>query len=61
MEPEKTAESSQFAGKLYQAVLSLQAGVLAHERHIHRMAQALAFAKVMGSSNIGHRHFPRVS
>ena len=48
MDPEKMTESTQFARMLYQAVLSLKPGDLSPAPQVHRMAQALALAQVMG-------------
>lgn len=47
MDPEKMTESIQFAGMLYQAVLSLSPAGLSHGPQVHRMAKALALVEVM--------------
>ena len=52
MNPENTnqkmTDSSRYARMLHQAVLSLKPGETSPARQVHRMAQALAVAEVMG-------------
>jgi hypothetical protein len=49
MDADRFAESTQFARKLQQAVLSLRPGAPAARRHVPRMAQALALAELMAA------------
>ena len=49
MDADRFSESTQFAGKLQQAVLSLRPGAPMARRQVTRMAQALALAQVMAA------------
>ncbi len=47
MDLEKKNESTCYASKLYQAVLSLKPGDLSAAHQVHRMAKALALVEMM--------------
>ena len=47
MDLEKKSESTCYASKLYQAVLSLKPSDLAAGHQVHRMAKALALVEMM--------------
>ena len=49
MDADRFSESTQFARKLQQAVLSLRPGAPVAHRQIPRMAQALALAEMMAA------------
>ncbi len=49
MEADRFSESTQFARKLQQAVLSLRPGAPVARRQVPRMAQALALAELMAA------------
>ena len=49
MDPEKKNESTCYASKLYQAVMSLKPSDLSPARQVHRMAQALALVEGMAA------------
>lgn len=49
MDLEKKSESTCYASKLYQAVLSLKPSDLSAVHQVHRMAKALALVEMMGA------------
>lgn len=49
MDSDKLTETTQFAGKLYQAVLSLKPAEIQASHQVHRMAKALALAQLMAA------------
>jgi hypothetical protein len=49
MDPDKIAESIRLACMLHKAVLSLNHTVLTADRHVYRMAMALAQVEVMNA------------
>ena len=49
MDLEKKSESTRYASKLYQAVLSLKPGEVSAGHQVHRMAKALALVEMMAA------------
>jgi hypothetical protein len=49
MDLEKNSESTCYASKLYQAVLSLKPSDLSAAHQVHRMAKALALVEMMSA------------
>lgn len=64
MDADRFAESTQFASKLQQAVLSLRPGAPVAHGQVPRMAQAFALAQLMAArardAQIGPRQRPNV-